>query len=227
LSGLALPIGWADETFAPIDYGWFAFVYDSTKMTRPPQSLAEMAEASEGAFKIVVQDPRSSSVGLGGLLWMRAAYGEKADEMWTKLRPKILTVTKGWSEAYGLFLKGEADMVLSYTTSPAYHMIVEKKEQYKAAMFREGHLLQVETAGLIAGAKHPDLARAFLAYLTGPEGQKSIPTGQWMYPTNAATQLPDEFGKLALPGRSLTLEPANVAQKRRDWIDSWLAATAK
>ena len=27
----------------------------------------------------------------------------------------------------GLFLKGEADMVLSYTTSPAYHTAIEKK----------------------------------------------------------------------------------------------------
>jgi ABC-type thiamine transport system substrate-binding protein len=32
--------------------------------------------------------------------------------------PKTVTVTKGWSEAYGMFLDGEADMVLSYTTSP-------------------------------------------------------------------------------------------------------------
>ena len=37
-----------------------------------------------------------------------------------------MTVTKGWSEAYGLFLEGEADMVLSYTTSPAYHLIAEE-----------------------------------------------------------------------------------------------------
>jgi hypothetical protein len=36
---------------------------------------------------------------------------------------QTVTVTKGWSEAYGLFLKGESDLVLSYTTSPAYHMI--------------------------------------------------------------------------------------------------------
>lgn len=40
---------------------------------------------------------------------------------------KTVTVTKGWSEAYGLFLKGESDLVLSYTTSPAYHIIAEKK----------------------------------------------------------------------------------------------------
>ena len=59
-------------------------------------------------------------------------------------------MTKGWSEAYGLFLKGEADMVLSYSTSPAYHIGAENKTNYKAAMFAEGHATQVEVAGLVA-----------------------------------------------------------------------------
>src|SRR3546814_1326957 len=54
--------------------------------------------------------------------------------------------TKGWSEAYGLFLEGEAPMVLSYSTSPAYHMIAEDEDRYQAAGFAEGHYMQVEVA---------------------------------------------------------------------------------
>jgi thiamine transport system substrate-binding protein len=61
-------------------------------------------------------------------------YGDKAPEAWQKLAAKTVTVTKGWSEAYGLFLKGESDLVLSYTTSPAYHIIAEKKDNYAAAI---------------------------------------------------------------------------------------------
>ena len=45
-------------------------------------------------------------------------------------------MTQGWSEAYGLFLKGEADMVLSYTTSPAYHIAVEKDRTTRRRSFR-------------------------------------------------------------------------------------------
>lgn len=226
-SGVSLPIAWDDATFAPFDYGWFAFVYDSSKMSAPPQSLAAMAEARDDSLRIVIEDPRSSSVGLGGLLWMRAAFGDQADAMWAKLKPKILTVTKGWSDAYGLFLKGEADMVLSYTTSPAYHLIAEKKTQYKAAPMREGHYLQVETAGVLAGAKQPELARAFLAYLVSPAAQAIIPTSQWMYPVAADTPLSPEFAALARPEKSLTIDPVEVAAKRRAWIDSWLAAISK
>ncbi len=43
-----------------------------------------------------------------------------------------------------MFLKGESDLVLSYTTSPAYHILEEKKDNYAAANFSEGHYLQVE-----------------------------------------------------------------------------------
>ena len=56
-------------------------------------------------------------------------YGRAA---WSRLRPRVLTVTPGWSEAYGLFVKGEAPLVLSYTTSPAYHRFAEKSERYAA-----------------------------------------------------------------------------------------------
>lgn len=223
----ALPTAWKDDSFLPFDYGWFAFVYDSSKMKKPPQSMAELIAARSDELKIVVQDPRSSSVGLGGLLWLRAIYGDKADEAWAKLKPKIVTVTKGWSEAYGLFLKGEADMVLSYTTSPAYHLIAEKKEQYRAATFDEGHYLQIETAGVLASSKQKELATKFLAFLVGPEAQKLIPTSQWMYPVHPAAQLPAEFGKLNIPGRTLTTPAEQVAKNRRGWIDGWLAALAR
>lgn len=222
----ALPIAWSDETLTPFDYGWFAFVYDSSKMKRPPDSLAALIAAPD-SLKIVIQDPRSSSVGLGGLTWLRAVYGDKADEAWTKLKPKIVTVTKGWSEAYGLFLKGEADMVLSYTTSPAYHLIAEKKDQYRAAIFTEGHALQVELAGVLASSKQPALARSFLSFLTGPAGQAAIPTGQWMYPVHPATPLPPEFGKLEIPGKTVAIDAAAAAANRRAWIDGWLAAVSR
>ena len=57
-------------------------------------------------------------------------FKENSDEIWERLSPKIVTVTKGWSEAYGLFLEGEADLVLSYTTSPAYHIMAEEEKKY-------------------------------------------------------------------------------------------------
>ena len=69
------------------------------------------------------------------------------------------------NEAYGLFVEGEADMVLSYTTSPAYHLIAEEDDTKTAARFDEGHYLQVEVAGKLAHTEHPDLADEFLEFM--------------------------------------------------------------
>ena len=222
-----LPITWSDDTFLPFDYGWFAFVYDSNKLKDAPKSLRALVEAPD-TFKILVQDPRTSSPGLGLLLWIQSVYGDKAPEVWAKLKPKVVTFTKNWSEAYGLFLKGEADMVLSYTTSPAYHLIAEKKDNYRAAVFDEGNFMQVEIAAALAGAKQPALAKQFLSFLTSEAGQAVLPTTQWMYPARTpAAGLPEGFSALPKPVKSLVLDSAVVAQNRKAWIDAWLAATAR
>ena len=178
---LTVPGGWRDDQFLPFDWGHLAFVYDSTKLTNPPASLKELVDNPNGP-KIVLQDPRTSAPGLGFLLWMQTVYGEKAGEAWGKLKPRIVTYTKGWSEAYGLFLKGEADMVMSYTTSPAYHIGVEKKTQYKAAGFAEGHYLHVEVAGMtVNGPKNP-LGARFMGFLVSEGFQSLMPEGNWMMP---------------------------------------------
>ena len=92
----------------------------------------------------MIEDPRTSTPGLGMLLWMKAVYGDEAADKWKQLSKRILTVAPGWSEAYGLFTSGEAPMVLSYTTSPAYHEIAEDSQRYKAADIADGLYIQVE-----------------------------------------------------------------------------------
>lgn len=224
---IALPMPWTDPTFAPFDWGWFAFVYDTTRLANPPASLQELIEAPDGP-KILIQDPRTSTPGLGLLLWMREVYGDKAGEQWRKLAPKIVTVTQGWSEAYGLFLKGEADMVLSYTTSPAYHVGAEQDPKFKAAIFPEGHYLQIEVAGITKASDQPELAHSFLQFMLSERFQSAIPEGNWMYPAVALPGgLPGSFAGLGKPEKSLMTPPEEIALSRRAWVDEWLAAMAR
>ena len=227
LAKIDVPGGWTDDMFVPFDYGYFAVVYDTEKLKTPPASLKELVEGDDGA-KIVIQDPRTSTPGLGLLLWVKAVYGDKAPEAWAKLQKRVLTVTPGWSEAYGLFTKGEAPMVLSYTTSPAYHMIADKTERYQAAAFSEGHYLQVEVAGItIAGAKNP-LAEKFLAFMTGPGFQDAVPETQWMYPAGKTDKpLDPAFDKLVKPARTLQFNPQEVADNRKAWVDEWLGVMGR
>jgi thiamine transport system substrate-binding protein len=156
---------------------------------------------------------------------VQAAYGERAPEIWEGLAPHILTVTRGWSEAYSLFLDGEADMVLSYTTSPAYHAIAEDDHRYAAATFEEGHVAQVEVAGILASSDQQALAQEFLAYFTSVEGQKVIPTTNWMYPVvDLGDELPAAFADTPQPEKILSIDEDEVTTRSRDWVEAALAA---
>jgi thiamine transport system substrate-binding protein len=223
LDNLALPEAWTDPDFVPFDYGYFAYVYDKEKMPTPPKNFEELIALPDD-IKIVIEDPRSSTPGLGNVFWVQAAYGDRATEIWQGLKPHILTVTKGWSEAYNLFLSGEADMVLSYTTSPTYHQVAEGVDKYAAAIFEEGHVAQVEVAGILKSSEKQVLAQKFLSYLTSIEGQKVVPTTNWMYPVvDIGADLPAQFGEAPVP-KLLAVDEADIVANSRAWVDAALAA---
>jgi len=227
LAKLDLPVEWTNQNFLPFDFGFFSFVYDTTRMADAPSSFEELL-AADDSLKVVIQDPRSSTTGLGFMLWVKALYGDEAPTIWKQLAPRILTVTKGWSEAYGMFLEGEADMVLSYTTSPAYHMIVEKETRYKAAGFKEGHGMQIEVAAVMKNARNPELAHQFMQFIASDVFQSLIPTGNWMYPVMFPKDgLPAEFSTLVKPVKALVIDPQGIADNKSDWIDEFNQALSQ
>lgn len=223
----SLPEPWADNMFLPYDYGYFAFVYNKERLSNPPLSLRQLAEDENGP-SILIQDPRTSTPGLGLLLWVKKIYGDRADDAWAKLSKRIVTVSKGWSEAYGLFLKNEADMVLSYTTSPAYHLIAEQDRRFAAAGFSEGHYQQIEVAGVLRSSRQKSLARDFLEFMLSEDFQTIIPTTNWMYPvTLPAASLRPEFSQLVDPAPALLFDDQLVASMRKQWIDEWLEVMSR
>ncbi len=221
----SLPIEYDDKIFMPFDWGWFGFVFNKNILKNPPKSFQELSNMPDD-IKVVIQDPRTSTPGLGLLLWIKSVYGDKSTDYWRELQPKILTVTKGWSEAYALFLDGEADMVLSYTTSPAYHLIAEENDHYDATVFAEGNYLQIEVAGMLKSSSEPELAAQFLEFMASPEFQNIIPTTNWMYPAYNA-EIPEGFEALAKPSKTLLFDSKSVATNQKNWIDEWLTASTK
>ena len=224
---LDLPVAWDDPAFLPFDWGWFAFVYDSERIGSVPGSFPELAAMPEDV-KIVLQDPRSSTPGLGLAYWVEAAYPDRAGEIWAGLSDNILTVTKGWSEAYGLFLDGEAEMVLSYTTSPAFHRATEADPTIRAAPFEEGHYMQIEVGAMLSTADDPALARDFLRFMLSEPFQAAIPETNWMYPAiRPKDGLPAAFDGLVRPDESLLFPPEKAAARRDAVIETWRTALSR
>ncbi|HBO38191.1 MAG TPA: thiamine ABC transporter substrate binding subunit, partial [Pasteurellaceae bacterium] len=172
LTVLSLPIKWENQTFLPYDFGQYAFIYDKTKLKNPPKSLRELVDRED--LKVIYQDPRTSSVGRGLLVWVNSVYPpDQVMQAWQKLASHTVTVGKGWTETYGAFLKGEADLVLSYNTSPIYHLLNEGKDNYATTELAEGGVLQIETAAKIV-ERDNICADLFLQFLISPQAQKAI-----------------------------------------------------
>lgn len=217
-----LPVDWDDDTFVPYDWGAFAFV--STRDIEAPASLRELADSE---IAVVIQDPRASTPGLGLTLWVKSVYGDGAEEYWADLADNIVTVTPGWSEAYALFLAGEVDAVLSYTTSPALHVIDEADDSKVAWSFDEGNPVQIEVAAILAQSEQRELAQSFLEYLNSPEGQAPIPQTNWMFPARMPEGGLNPAFDDAYPARPLLLSPDEAESLRDEAVADWQAGLAR
>jgi thiamine transport system substrate-binding protein len=206
----------SDFRLIPMDYSYFAIVYDSDKLGSIPKSLEDLTDPDFFQSLILI-DPRTSSPGLGFFTWVKEIYGPAWRDYWRRLKPSILTISEGWSTAYGLFTSGEAPMVLSYTTSPGYHLEYEQSERYKAAIFKEGHLIQIEVAGLLKSAKNSYNAKLFLDFMLEPDFQNIIPLTNWMY-TATDIPLPDSFRINPKSDKPLIGSPVTEAE-----LNEWAA----
>jgi thiamine transport system substrate-binding protein len=202
-----------DSRFIPFDWGYLAFVYDSEKI-KPPQNLEELT-LPKYYKKIIIEDARTSSPGKVFLHWVASEYGNNTEDYLKRLRPNLLTIAPGWSEAYNLFLQGEAPIVLSYSTSPAYHILNENVTKYKAAIFPK-MFRQIEYVGVVKNAKNKELARKFVDFLLSKKAQVEIPAGNFMYPSITGVKLPDAFKSEMLPEESYV--EINEGDK---WIRIW------
>jgi len=220
---IMLPIKWDSKVFVPYNYGYFAFVYNNTKLLNPPKSMDELINSTDA--RIVIQDPRTSTPGLGLLIWMKALYGNDAKNKWVKLNKKIISVTKGWTDAYyNFFMAGEADLVLSYSTSPAAHIMFEENYEISAAIFEEGNYVSIEFAGILKSSNNQRMANNFLRFMISDDFQSVLPSTNIMYPIANNLMLPEAFNKIEVPDM-LQIDPEEINKNKDEWINEWLNAS--
>jgi thiamine transport system substrate-binding protein len=110
--------------------------------------------------------------------------------------------------AYGVFQDKQAAVALSYLTSPVFHWLTEKDESYQAAIFANGHPLQIEYAAVPDSCRECDLAVQFTRFLLEPETQKLIMEKNFMLPVVADAAKGTPFEKLpTIPIRRLEKMP--------------------
>lgn len=230
----------------PVDVGYVNFNLDrgyfETQQLALPTDITDLTTAAYRGLT-VVQNPATSSPGLAFMLatidrfGMPGAATAEAEgqygwlEYWADLRDNDVQVTSGWSDAYYTAFSlygGDRPVVLSYATSPAAEVMFAETPLDDAPslnLFCEACAYQqIEAAGILAGSKHIEAAKAFIDFMLSPSFQTDIPGNMFVYPVLNGTNVPAEFvkyGKLPVGQEIATLASGEIEGNLSVWLKQW------
>jgi thiamine transport system substrate-binding protein len=223
-----------DGLVVPFDFGYITLNMDTENLAHPPSTWEDLLRP-ELTDSIIMLNPGTSSPGRNFLLLTLAVFGDGTAELpgtmphvatdylefWQALRPNILTITGGWSDGYGLYTQGEAPIVVSYETSPAFHRHFEETDRYAALILEGGAYLQVEVAGIVRGARNRRNAERLMEYLVSEDFQELIALSQIMYPIHPDVALPPAFEAGPVVEAAITVDSDLIEERFAQWLEAW------
>ena len=174
--------------------------------------------------RLVVENPATSSPGLAFLLATVARYGTDGWlRYWERLRANDVKVVDGWEQAYDSEFSagsghGGEPLVVSYASSPPAEVYYADPKPTSAptGALTDTCFRQVELAGVLQGADHPEAARQLIDFMLSERFQSDIPLQMFVFPARAGTPLPSVFTKFAtVPSQPFTLSPKAIGSTTR------------
>ena len=162
----------------PIDYGDVCVVYDSQD-TRVAAGHDQRPDQPAYKGKLVVENPATSSPGLAFMLATIVRFGESGSytwlDYWRDLRANDVFVANDWNDAYYNEFSaggggGKYPFVVSYATDPAADVVFSGDESATPNVQKldDGCFRQIEFVGVLAGAKNPAGAEAWIDFMASP-----------------------------------------------------------
>jgi len=224
-----------DHALTPVDTGSVCVNIDDTwfddQRLAPPRNLDDLLRP-EYRDLFVTPGATTSSPGLAFLLATVAAYGEDGwQDYWTQLMANGAKLTQGWSDAYEVDFTqggggGDRPIVLSYDSSPAFTVDGEGGTTTSALL--DTCFRQVEYAGVLAGAENPEGAQALADFMVSRSFQEALPDAMYVFPVDAGAPLPPDWAQFAKqPTEPLTVDPADIAAHRDEWLQQWSDITSR
>jgi thiamine transport system substrate-binding protein len=174
----------------------------------------------------------TSSPGLAFLLATVAAYGADGwQDYWSSLMANGAKLTQGWTDAYEVDFTqggggGDRPIVLSYDSSPAF--TTDGNGGTTTSALLDTCFQQVEYAGVLAGAENPKGAEALIDFMLSRTFQEALPDAMYVFPVDAGATLPPDWARFApRPEHALTVDPAEIAEHRDDWLRDWSDVTSQ
>jgi len=207
-----------NEYFKPYDWSPLSFVARN-QLEVSIEKLDDLLKP-ELKGRIALEDPRTSSPGLNFLSWVFKNKSPADAEIFLKrLIPQLHSVSPSWSAAYGLFKNKQVDIVLSYVTSPIYHLVEENDPHFKSLEFKEEHPIQVEFAAVPDTCQNCEAGIKFVEFLQTAEAQRIIMEKNYMFPIKKNVQEGTAFdGVKIFKTIPFQFENKDTLQK---WLNIW------
>jgi len=223
--GRLVPVD-SSDVCVNVDTTWFA-----ARDLAPPRTLEDLTDPDYRGL-LVTPSAAYSSTGLAFLLASVSEFGEDGwEDYWTDLMANDTLVVQDWTNAYqGEFTQGgeggDRPIVVSYASSPPFTVGDDGEPTTEALL--DTCYGQVEYAGVLEGAAHPEAARELVDFLVGDEMQAALPEAMYVYPVAAGVELPADWAQFAPRSADpRAVDPAEIEANRQEWLTEWTDLTTR
>jgi thiamine transport system substrate-binding protein len=232
-----------DDAVVPYEWGYLGIDYNSSFVAQTQGAVShlsfpELAANASWARQLLVEDPSVDITGEEFLVWEIEYYEHVLHQdwqgFWSTVLPEMTTwpPSPDWGTAFGEFTSptDNPQMVVSYTTDPAYAAANGQSGQYNSTVsWSNGTGYGWRTIygiGIVAGTHHLPLDEAFENWFLGGTVQNLIPLNEWEYPANDTIALPSVYDAALDPSSITPLNadttPSEVAANLTGWVNEWL-----
>jgi thiamine transport system substrate-binding protein len=174
----------------------------------------------------VIENPNTSSTGLGFLVSTFAAFASETETLswWRAFKANGVKVAGTWEDAYYLDFSGSAGkgnypIVLSYSSSPADE--VDENGRAKTLAIRKDCFRQTEYVAALSNSKQIAGAQALIKFMLGKSFQESLPSAMYVYPIDNSVVIPESWSLRAPAALTTIGGDLDIAKNRASWLSQY------
>jgi iron(III) transport system substrate-binding protein len=172
IGGKKLPLSDADNYFHVVNLMFTGIMYNEDVVKEKKLPLPKyFKDLADPKYKDLVMsaNPLKSSTAVTTIMASYQIYGDKVWEVWDAINKNISYYSNSSSSIYTLTEKGE----FAFTIGLSRPVMVLRKNGHPVDFIfpEDGSQVADNAMGIVAGAKHPELAKKFVDFILGDQMQ--------------------------------------------------------